>query len=118
MDSVDGRHEDLIILKNGARLGRMDHIFKDLTTIREAQLYQSVPGEIVVRVVRNDEYTDAHEHQLLAEFHQRVGDQADIQIKYVDRLSRSATGKLRFVVSDIAQGQLLQDVTKPNSQRP
>ena len=115
---VDGRAEDYIILKNGARLGRMDHIFKDMTAIREAQLYQNVPGEIVVRVVRNNQYTEANDHQLLAEFRQRVGDQADIQIEYVDRVSRSATGKLRFVVSEIPQGQLLQGETKSSCQRP
>ncbi len=40
VERIDGRQEDYVILKNGARLGRMDHIFKDLINIREAQIYQ------------------------------------------------------------------------------
>jgi len=38
--SIDGRQEDYVVLRNGARLGRMDHIFKDMVNIREAQIYQ------------------------------------------------------------------------------
>lgn len=101
--AVDGRLEDYVVLKNGARLGRMDHIFKDLVRIREAQLYQSAPGVIEIRVVRGPEYTDADEKYLIQEFRKRVGDEADLDVQYVDALQRSKTGKLRFVVSDIGK---------------
>jgi phenylacetate-CoA ligase len=104
--SIDGRLEDYVILKNGARLGRMDHIFKDLTRIHEAQIVQETPGVICVRVIKTAAYTDRDEQQLLQEFRQRVGDQAEIQIEYPAELERSRTGKLRFVISRIRGGQL------------
>jgi len=106
--SVDGRLEDYIILRNGARLGRMDHIFKDMMNIREAQIYQKRPGEIIIRVVRGRNYTNADEVMLLHETRKRVGDEADIFIEYVEELERSRTGKLRFVVSEIPEGKLEQ----------
>ena len=106
--SVDGRQEDYIILSNGAILGRMDHIFKDMMAIREAQLYQAKPGVIIVRVVKNESYGSEDEQQLLAEFYKRVGDYAEVQIEYVPAIERTTTGKLRFVISDLKAGALVK----------
>lgn len=106
--SIDGRQEDYVILGNGSRLGRMDHVFKDMVNVREAQIYQELPGEMTVRVVRGDGYSDEDEDSLLREARKRVGDRMSIDVKYVDHLKRSPTGKLRFVVSDIEEGQLKQ----------
>ena len=104
--AIDGRNEDYIILRNGARLGRMDHIFKDMVNIREAQIYQREPGVITLRVVRRAGYSEVDERRLLEETRKRVGDDTEIRVEYWERLERSRTGKLRFVVSDIASGKL------------
>ncbi len=104
--SVDGRHEDYVVLADGARVGRMDHVFKDLIHVREAQIYQCRVGEITIRVVRGAGYGEADEKQLLAETRQRVGEGTQIVIEYVDALERSARGKLRLVISELQQGRL------------
>lgn len=106
--SIDGRTEDYVILSNGAHLGRLDHVFKDMVAIHEAQIYQDTPGRIIVRVVRRSGYGQQDEAALLREFHKRTGDLAEVQIEYVDRLERSPSGKLRFVVSALREGRLLQ----------
>ena len=106
---IDGRKEDYVILRNGARLGRMDHIFKDLMAIREAQIYQNQPGVIIVRIVKNPSYTERFEGLLKAEFYKRVGDEAEVRVEYVDNIARTVTGKLRLVVSDIKDGQIVTD---------
>jgi phenylacetate-CoA ligase len=106
VSSVDGRQEDYILLRNGVRLGRLDHIFKDLVRIREAQIHQHTPGIISVRVVRAPAYSKDDEKQLLAEFHKRVGDQAEVRIEYREALERTKAGKLRFVISEIEEGKL------------
>jgi phenylacetate-CoA ligase len=99
--SIDGRKEDYIILKNGVKLGRMDHVFKDLVNIREAQLYQSAAGKIEVRIVKGTNYSNRDDVQLMRELKKRVGEESEIAIKYMERLPRTAHGKLRFVISDI-----------------
>lgn len=109
--SIDGRHEDYVVLRNHVRLGRLDHIFKDLVQIREAQIYQDTPGVIIVRVVRNPSYGPADERQLLAEFRKRVGAEAEVRIEYLDALARTTSGKLRFVISDIEEGKLSSPVS-------
>lgn len=104
--SVDGRLEDYVILRNGARLGRMDHVFKDMVRIREAQLYQERPGEIELRIVRNDGYGADDESCLLNEMRKRVGEDCLLSVRYLDSLERTQAGKLRFVVSTIKEGQV------------
>lgn len=106
VEAIDGRREDYVVLRNGARVGRMDHIFKDLVSIREAQIFQCEPGRITIRVVRGSAYTSADEQRLLGEARQRLGEDTGIDVRYVEKLPRSPTGKLRFVVSELGEGRL------------
>jgi phenylacetate-coenzyme A ligase PaaK-like adenylate-forming protein len=103
---IDGRLEDYVVLKDGTRIGRMDHVFKDMVNVREAQIVQRHAGEMTLRVVRLSGYTPADESALLRETRKRVGDETDVRLEYVDRLERSPIGKLRFVISDIPEGRL------------
>jgi phenylacetate-CoA ligase len=106
VERVDGRLEDYVVLNNGARLGRLDHIFKDMVNIHEAQIYQAKPGEMTIRVVRRNDYRNADEEALLRETRKRVGNDMYVRIEYVNSLPRSSAGKLRFVVSEIPEESL------------
>lgn len=102
LQKIDGRDEDYVVLPNGAHVGRLDHIFKDLTNIAEAQIYQERLGRVVLRVARSRNYSDHDERQLLKEARQRLGADTEILIEYHrDRLERSSSAKLRFVVQRI-----------------
>jgi phenylacetate-CoA ligase len=104
--SIDGRQEDYVILPNGSRIGRMDHIFKDMTSIREAQISQREIGQIIIRVVKTKHYTPKDEIALRREAAKRVGADTEVKIEYVEAIKRTGAGKLRFVVSEIPEGQL------------
>ena len=43
---IDGRSEDYLVLSDGAKVGRLDHIFKDLTDVVEAQFVQRSKGKV------------------------------------------------------------------------
>lgn len=102
VESIDGRKEDYVVLPSGARLGRLDHIFKDLTQIREAQIYQSDRKTIIFRIVKREGYSPEDERRLFDEAHKRLGREVTIKLEYVLSLERSRTGKLRFVVSEVS----------------
>lgn len=104
VDSIDGRQEDYVVLPNGVRIGRMDHIFKDLVNVREAQIRQHRPGAITVLVVKAAQFGEADEAAMVREFRARLGDDMLIDIRYVDRIEKTRTGKLRFVVSEMDAG--------------
>lgn len=98
--TLDGRSEDYVTLPNGAKIGRLDHMFKDMINIKEAQIVQKKREEVILRVVKNPAYTNDDERMLYKETCQRLSG-IDIVIEYVDLISRSSTGKLRFVVSEL-----------------
>ncbi len=98
-ESVDGRIEDYIVTPDGRKLGRLDHVFKTLTDIAEAQIVQLTVDRIVVRVVPRPSYSDASRRSLLHELQMRLGDRMEIEIEIVDSIAREPNGKLRAVKS-------------------
>lgn len=101
--SIDGRIEDYLLLKDGTRLGRMDHLFKDMVRIKEAQLVQKQAGNVIFRIVRAPEYNEADEQQLMHETRRRLGDALSVEFDYVREIEKSPRGKLRFVVNETKQ---------------
>lgn len=97
---IDGRREDYLQLNNGAQIGRLDHVFKDMVNVREAQIVQRSDGRIGIRIVRGSRYTHRDEEILLREFRQRVGNEASVTIEYLPHIVRTKSGKLRLVVRE------------------
>jgi phenylacetate-CoA ligase len=106
VDSVDGRREDYLILSDGSKVGRLDHILKDMVEITEAQFYQRLAGEAELRIVPGPHYNAAVQRRLMQEIDQRLGDRIHIQLCIVSHIQRTATGKLRFVISDIPEARI------------
>ena len=104
--SIDGRKEDFVMTPDGRRIGRMDHIFKDMIHIKECQIFQDCAERVFFRVVRSEKYTQKDEQMLLNEAVKRLGDQIKIEIVYVEKLERSARSKLRFVISKVPGAQI------------
>jgi phenylacetate-CoA ligase len=102
VDALDGRREDYVVLPSGAMVGRLDHIFKDQVHVREAQIYQPDLTRVVIRVVRAPEFTSHDERALVRAAQTWLGRELAIDIDHVDTLTRTSSGKLRFVVSDLS----------------
>lgn len=99
--SIDGRKEDYIILKDGTKVGRLAHVFADALTVREAQIYQKTVGEIVVRIVKNRNFSKSDEKKILNKLNEKLGKDIKISVEYLDEIKRTGSGKLRFVISEI-----------------
>lgn len=98
---IYGRQEDYIELPNGVKLGRLDHIFKDCVNIKEAQIHQIRKNLIELKVVKETNYTQTDEIQLLKEASSRFGKDVELHIKYCDHIERTKAGKVRFVISEL-----------------
>jgi phenylacetate-CoA ligase len=101
VERIDGRQEDYVVIPSGARIGRLDHIFKDLVSVRSAQIYQPGPERVVLRIVKGKGYTKGSEREVLREARERLGSKIDIEVEYPDEIPTTDSGKLKFVVSDI-----------------
>lgn len=101
VSSIDGRQEDYLTLPSGVRIGRLDHIFKDMVNVREAQFVQSDRHRVTLRIARGAGYTDHDEELLLGEMQQRIGTELQVDVEYVDAIPRGPSGKLRLVLSTV-----------------
>ncbi len=97
---IDGRREDVLVLRNGAIVGRADHIFKSMEFIREAQIRQKRAGEVTLHVVPRGEWTAAHDAELRSSAVARLGADTTIAIQLEERIARTPAGKLRMVVRE------------------
>jgi phenylacetate-CoA ligase len=101
-ESVDGRIEDYVVTPDGRFVGRLDHVFKNLTDIAEAQILQIALDRILVYVVPQPSFDEASERALLRELRARLGNEIAVQVERVTSIARQPNGKLRAVKSLIA----------------
>jgi phenylacetate-CoA ligase len=97
--ALDGRSDDYVIRRDGARLGRLDRIFQDSVHVREAQIHQARIGEVTLRLVRRPGYTHDDERALLTVARAYLGADTAIDVAYVERTERAPSGKARLVVA-------------------
>jgi phenylacetate-CoA ligase len=106
IEELDGRIEDYVVTPDGRRIGRMDHVFKDALLVKEAQIVQAAPGEILVRIAPRPGYGPDAEARIDREFRARLGREIAIRYELVDAIPREANGKFRAVISSLAGGRL------------
>lgn len=100
---IIGRMDDLLITRDGRKIGRLDHVFKGVAHVIAAQIVQETRARVVINIVRDDEYTKADEEQIRAQFAARVGDDMEVRCEYVDVLPRGPGGKFRAVISHVKE---------------
>ena len=97
VDNIDGRSEDYLLLNDGAKIGRLDHIFKDLVEVIEAQFVQINKGEAELFIVPSSQFSEISLKKLEDLIHEKLGTRIDIKITKVKRIQKSKSGKLRMV---------------------
>jgi phenylacetate-CoA ligase len=90
------------VTPDGRRIGRLDHVFKEAQHVIAAQILQSTPTRIELRVMRAPQYATRDEAIMRAELLARLGATVEVTFRYVDELPRTAQGKFRAVVSACA----------------
>ncbi|WP_336366655.1 hypothetical protein [Marinobacter sp. C2H3] len=99
-DSIAGRTDDYVILPDGRKIGRLDHIFKGLTGIIEAQLIQENERKCTIALV-SEKLSEQNERILRKNFEERVGPELILTFQYVDRIPKGKNGKFKSVVRKI-----------------
>lgn len=101
LDYIEGRIDDVVLLPNGRKIGRLDHIFKTVKDIRECQIIQEAPNRFVFLVAPETSYNIATNDALMQEAHARLGHDVIIEIQLVEAVPRSKAGKFRSVISRV-----------------
>ena len=98
--SIEGRQDDMILTKDGRRIGRLDPIFKADLRLLEAQIIQEKIEEFTIKYVPAPEWNEQDKEMLAERLRQRVGD-VRIRFEEVSVIPRSASGKFKAVISKV-----------------
>jgi phenylacetate-CoA ligase len=112
LDSIEGRLEDYIISRRGEIISprNISYLFHNFKTIKNAQVIQKSLDLLEVKVVLKEKeslkrvYSEFDElHEIKNKFQSLVGSDVRIEIKIVDSIKTSKTGKYRFVISNVSK---------------
>ena len=101
LSRIDGRCDDYIVTPEGARIARLDYLFKDALNVREAQIIQEKLGEIKVLVVRRPEYSTKDELDIRRDIRTWLSPSLQVHFEYVNEIPRGVNGKFRAVLSKL-----------------
>jgi phenylacetate-CoA ligase len=96
-----GRQDAYVTLPDGRKVGRLDHIFKNVRGLYESQIYQPCIDRVQLRIVPTPEFDEAEERRLIEGARRRLGAEMRIEVQRVDHIPRTATGKFLAVISDV-----------------
>jgi phenylacetate-CoA ligase len=102
VEKILGRVDDIIVTPDGRHVGRLDHVFKDLLNVVEAQIVQERIDSVRVRLVKRPEFGAEDMQTLERELRLRLGTKMKLEYEFLERIPREANGKFRAVISKVA----------------
>jgi phenylacetate-CoA ligase len=99
VERIEGRMDDVIITPEGNRVGRLDPIFKAVSSLHETRIVQDATDHVRVEIVASSDFTRTMEGALEAELRSRLGAGMRIDIARVPSIERTGSGKLRTTVN-------------------
>ena len=96
-----GRDDDYLLLECGTKIGRLDHIFKEIENIKEAQIIQKRVNLTLFLIVKAKEFSNHDEQRLIFQIHDKLGKNFRYKIKYVKNINKTKAGKHRLVINQI-----------------
>ena len=103
MEDVTTKAEDIVTTLDGRYVSSsiLTHPFKPMHNVAESQIIQEDRENIVIKIIKRPEYSDADSQYLVEEMKKRVGQDMNIELEFVDQIPRTKTGKFRWVISKV-----------------
>jgi phenylacetate-CoA ligase len=99
VETVEGRLQEMIVAKGGNLISMTAiNMHSDVfDNVRQFQFYQDAPGRLTFRVVRRSTYTPDDERRIRAALAEKLRDQFDLEIVYVESIALTPRGKATFL---------------------
>lgn len=101
LEGIEGRVEDVVIAPDGRRVGRLTSVARDLDGVTAMQFVHERPDALVARVVFEGALPDDVRDEIARRLAERVGASMRVEVEQVERLERTARGKVRGVVNRV-----------------
>ena len=99
--NIEGRLQDYLVTKDGAYIPVTALIFaqhfKAFGTIKNIQLYQKKIGEVIVKIVPTNKYSQEDDSEIKGKIEKAVDGRITVLIEHVNEISRTSRGKYKVV---------------------
>jgi len=104
IESVEGRTTDMIITPEGTRVSGLlfPHLFKEFDGIVAGQVIQDSVDEIDLLLKTRKSFSDHDQENLVNTIAEYVGASVKINVKHVENIKITPTGKYRPVISSLS----------------
>jgi phenylacetate-CoA ligase len=99
LERIEGRMDDVVVTPEGHLVGRLDPIFKAVSSLHETRIVQDAVDHVRVDMVVAGDAPLTLERELAAQLRARLGPSMRIDIERVPSIERTARGKLRTTVN-------------------
>jgi phenylacetate-CoA ligase len=96
---IEGRMDDVLVTPEGNLVGRLDPIFKAVSSLYETRIVQDAADHVRVEIVVSGDFSREMELELRAQLRSRLGPSMRIDMARVPNIERTARGKLRTTVN-------------------
>ena len=99
VDSIEGRTNDYILSPTYGKvnLGNISNSTKDTKGIVCFQLIQDKVDHLEVRIVASKNFDKKHEVSFISSLRERIGNEIELDIRYVEIIEKEKSGKFRIV---------------------
>jgi len=101
--------DDLIVTKDGRLVGRLDEAFHESIGIKMSQIVQEKRGAIIMKIIKGNNYSNEDLKKLDIGLKKRLGEDMNIEYKFVNEIKKVGRGKYKFVISKLNIAKLYQD---------
>jgi len=96
---IEGRADDVVVTPEGRWIGRLDPIFKSVSSLHETRIVQDRADHVRVEVVPLETFSTADRDALVSALGHRLGPSMSIDVVQVNQIPRTAAGKFPAVVN-------------------
>lgn len=105
LKKIEGRTQEFVVSKSKKYIpltvGFYGLIARCSQNVRESQLYQDTEGEIVLKIVKGEEYSKNDEEQIIKGFNDKFGNEFKLIIEYIDQVPRTEWGKIAYLIQKL-----------------
>lgn len=104
INNVRGRWlQDMLVGKSGAlismtALNMHSTVFDNVS---QYQFHQDSSGKVILKVVKKDSYSEKDTENLLNEFFRKLGHDMELEVQFVDHISRTRSGKSPMLIQKL-----------------
>ncbi|WP_339800932.1 hypothetical protein [uncultured Marinobacter sp.] len=99
IDTIEGRMDDYVRTPDGRKIGRIDHIFKGISEIKEAQVIQDSLTHCTVKIVPQSSESRINLDKIKENLRTRTFNEMGVVLEITDRIQRNSNGKFKSVIS-------------------